>query len=274
MLTNQEVQPGVPPDICRKMNTDLLSRSKAHIDGGSLPNIDNLEISQSQPTESKDIKTLPSSSIPHSDLITTSSNPGFYPPTIHENLIFRHEEPNGMTRWDSPLFVIAHDDRDPPYDAIWTALVGPTSSTSKQSDSTSSVATSSKEKDVGIIVRPNQATVLKKASEQGYLAYLDKVCMRIIGEIETWCRDNAEQDQAGVRIRVYNTDASKENDDDGIDGEDGDLVVELPNDKVAGPQLQRLRRQFVAFNRVSEIEKSRLPTAFVRYLNDSFGTSS
>ncbi len=41
-----------------------------------------------------------------------------------ENLIFRYEEPNGMTRWDSPLFIVIQEDETPPNDQIWDALIG------------------------------------------------------------------------------------------------------------------------------------------------------
>lgn len=45
-----------------------------------------------------------------------------------------------MSRWDSPLFTVLYDDEEPPFEAIWEALVG--------SDGK------------GKVVRPNQATVL------------------------------------------------------------------------------------------------------------------
>jgi hypothetical protein len=41
-----------------------------------------------------------------------------------ENLIDRYEEPNGMNRWDSPLFTVVYDDQFPPFDQIWDALFG------------------------------------------------------------------------------------------------------------------------------------------------------
>jgi len=47
-----------------------------------------------------------------------------YDPEVFENLIYRYEEPNGMNRWDSPLFTVLWDDKEPPVDAIWDALVG------------------------------------------------------------------------------------------------------------------------------------------------------
>lgn len=57
-----------------------------------------------------------------------------------ENLVFRYEEPNGMTRWDSPLFTVPYDDDTPPFEQIWEAMVG--------NDGKAKV------------VRPNAATVL------------------------------------------------------------------------------------------------------------------
>ena len=45
-----------------------------------------------------------------------------------------------MTRWDSPLFTVPFDDAEPPFEAIWNALIGEEGKTK--------------------IVRPNAATVL------------------------------------------------------------------------------------------------------------------
>ena len=49
---------------------------------------------------------------------------GGYEPDIFDNLIYRYEEPNGMTRWDSPLFTVPFEDEHPPYEAIWDAVIG------------------------------------------------------------------------------------------------------------------------------------------------------
>lgn len=49
---------------------------------------------------------------------------GGYPKDIFDNLVFRYEEPNGMTRWDSPLFTVPFDDETPPYEALWESMVG------------------------------------------------------------------------------------------------------------------------------------------------------
>ena len=54
----------------------------------------------------------------------TKLNPELGSEEDFENLIFRYEEPNGMTRWDSPLFIVVEEDETPPNDQIWEALIG------------------------------------------------------------------------------------------------------------------------------------------------------
>ena len=49
---------------------------------------------------------------------------GGYAPDIFDNLVYRYEEPNGMTRWDSPLFTVPFEDEAPDYEAIWDAVIG------------------------------------------------------------------------------------------------------------------------------------------------------
>jgi tRNA uridine 5-carbamoylmethylation protein Kti12 len=73
-------------------------------------------------------------------LLADKEKDGGYEEEDFENLIFRYEEPNGMTRWDSPLFTVLDEDETPPIEQIWEAMVG--------SDGKAKV------------VRPNQATVL------------------------------------------------------------------------------------------------------------------
>ena len=73
-------------------------------------------------------------------LLADKEQDGGYDEEDFENLIFRYEEPNGMARWDSPLFTVVNEDKTPPFEQIWEALVG--------SDGKAKV------------VRPNQATVL------------------------------------------------------------------------------------------------------------------
>ncbi|KAL8931735.1 MAG: hypothetical protein Q9211_006765 [Gyalolechia sp. 1 TL-2023] len=73
-------------------------------------------------------------------LLANEDQDGGYPTEIFENLVFRYEEPNGMTRWDSPLFTVPYDDPTPPCEEIWNALIGTEAELKK--------------------VKPNQATVM------------------------------------------------------------------------------------------------------------------
>lgn len=51
----------------------------------------------------------------------------------------------------------------------------------------------------------------------------------------------------------------------------GQETVELPTNPVSLPHLQRIRRQFTAMNRQTQVPKARIRSAFVEYLNGSFG---
>lgn len=46
--------------------------------------------------------------------------------------------------------------------------------------------------------------------------------------------------------------------------------IELPATPMTLPQLQRIRRQFIALNRQHNISKSRIKEIFVGHLNDEF----
>jgi tRNA uridine 5-carbamoylmethylation protein Kti12 len=76
----------------------------------------------------------------NSNLLADTTVDGGYSEDDFENLVFRYEEPNGMNRWDSPLFTVVYDDPTPPCEQIWDAIVGNDGKTK--------------------VVRPNQATVL------------------------------------------------------------------------------------------------------------------
>ncbi|KAK0343091.1 kti12, chromatin associated [Friedmanniomyces endolithicus] len=157
---------------------------------------------------------------------------GGYEPEVFENLVFRFEEPNGMSRWDAPLFTLPYDDAEPPCDAIWEAMVG--------SDGKAKV------------VRQNAATVLKPASEQNYLYELDKATSDVISAISVWQQDHPGE--GGSEVAILNA----------------ELKVTLPVTAPSLPQLQRLRRQFIGLNRQHTLSKSRILDLFTDYLNDSF----
>lgn len=165
-------------------------------------------------------------------LLADPDQDGGYEEEDFENLIFRYEEPNGMARWDSPLFTVVEDDATPPFDQIWEALVG--------SDGKSKV------------VRPNQATVLKPATEQNYLYELDKTTSDILAQIMTYQKDHPGEGGGEVSVQ------------------DVEKPIELPTTPMTLPQLQRIRRQFITLNRQHNFSKSRISEIFVNYLNDQF----
>jgi len=168
-----------------------------------------------------------------------------YEPSTWENLVYRYEEPNGMARWDSPLFTVLWDDEMPPYDAIWDAMIGSADGKTK------------------VVVRPNQATVLKPSSGEDYLYELDKATQEVLGKITEWTKDHAGESGGGVLLDVDKV--------GGKDEESERLVVELPPNRTVGlPALQRLRRQFIALNRQNAVSAARIKESFVGYLNDSF----
>lgn len=147
-----------------------------------------------------------------------------------------------MTRWDSPLFTVVHDDADPPYGDIWTVLIGEAKDASGQTK----------------IVRPNAATVLKPASASDYLYELDKVTSEVVQKITEWQADHVGEEGGEVVLA-------------GGKDEEERLAVTLPNQPLSLPQLQRVRRQFITLNRQHSLEKSRVRPLFVDYLNDIFG---
>ncbi|KAI4171775.1 MAG: hypothetical protein LQ343_004026 [Gyalolechia ehrenbergii] len=155
---------------------------------------------------------------------------GGYPIDIFENLVYRYEEPNGMTRWDSPLFTVPYDDPTPPCEEIWNALIGNGSELKK--------------------VKPNQATVMKPAAESDYLYELDTITQDITNTILAWQKEHSGETGGHVPI--------------------GKQLVELPNSPVTLPQLQRHRRQFISLNRQHNLAKARINDSFITYLNSSF----
>lgn len=157
---------------------------------------------------------------------------GGYDDDDFENLIFRYEEPNGMTRWDSPLFIVVEEDEKPPCDQIWDAMVG----------SDGKMKT----------VKPNLATVLKPATEQNYLYELDKTTSDILAQIMVYQKDHPGE--GGGEIAVA----------------DIEKPIELPATPMTLPQLQRIRRQFITMNRQHSLSKARLKEVFVDYLNAEF----
>lgn len=165
-------------------------------------------------------------------LLQDATQPGGYPEEDFDNLVFRYEEPNGMTRWDSPLFTVLHEDETPPIDDIWDALIG--------NDGQAKT------------VKPNAATVLTPAAPSNLLYELNKSTSEVLATIASYQADHPSEAGGTVTVPGCGT------------------TVELPATTTTSPQLQRLRRSFIALNRQYNLDPTRLKGLFVEYLNDEF----
>lgn len=153
-----------------------------------------------------------------------------------ENLVFRYEEPNAFTRWDSPLFTVLWEDETPPFSDIWDALIGSDAEGGKK------------------VIRPNQATVLKAPTSADYLHELDRTTQGVLNRLLEWSKDHPGE----IGAEVVVSEAGEE------------LIVTLPAKEMGLPALQRLRRQFISMNRQNSVSVKRIRESFVGYLNDSF----
>ena len=184
---------------------------------------------------------------------TASEETGPYPAEIFEELVMRYEEPNGMTRWDSPLFTVLHSDSSPPFDAIRDALY----------------AADGKSKSV----KPNQATVMKAPAASTHLYMLDKCTTELVKLILAFQREHIDDGADGGGV---------------VKIKDVEEVVELPvGAGVSMAMLQRMRRGFIAMERLpmmavgmGELGKGKsnerdvgdaaVKRRFVAYLNTQF----
>lgn len=212
---------GTPVEKARTMNELRLRQRDAKRDGSGNGTIATAKAKEEASKGDQDQKTI-------------DEEP--YERDTWENLVFRYEEPNGMNRWDSPLFTVVWDDENPPCDAIWDAMIG---------------AKDGKP----VIVRPNQATVMKPSVGEGYLHELDRITQEVLGKIIEWTKDH--EGEGGGEVVID-------------EGPKGRVTVELPANAMSLPALQRLRRQFISLNRQSAVSVARIKESFVGYLNDSF----
>lgn len=216
----KEIHVGAPPDTCRARNEALLNDS---------------------PTPASN---------------STTQNPSAYPPAVFDNLIMRYEEPNGMTRWDSPLFTVIDDDPQPPLAAIWTAICPWTASAGAPGSGAASTGSSSS------AVKPNLATVLMPATDAEFLQHLDKATSAVLDAVTAWMKDQVEFGSGAVAGEVSIPDVE-------------DVVhvpVEMPSGgMVSRAVLLRIKRQFISLNRGHRLGgREEMKRAFVDYLNASF----
>lgn len=107
-------------------------------------NGERLGASHSMPDTKAEIQDSQSSSKQADSILGGSGEEDPYEERVWEELAARFEEPNGMARWDKPLFTIVWEDRRPPCTTIWEQIVRGVGKDGKVLDS----------------VRPNQATIL------------------------------------------------------------------------------------------------------------------
>ncbi|KAK0636917.1 chromatin associated protein KTI12 [Bombardia bombarda] len=168
-----------------------------------------------------------------------------YEPANWDNLVFRYEEPNPMTRWDSPLFTLIWEDDEAQAKEVFTKIWDVIAGEAKK------------------VIRPNQSTVQRDKDPGGdYLYVLERETQDIVKKILA-----KQSDEGGGEVCLPRNPGDAEE----------SLVVELPGNKVGLPQLQRHRRAFVALNRggigleaVGKLAAGRLRESFVGYLNDAF----
>ncbi|CEP08457.1 hypothetical protein [Parasitella parasitica] len=79
-----------------------------------------------------------------------------YDETVFDELVTRYEEPEERNRWDSPLFILLHDDKEIPVDKIWDAVI------------------------LKKALPPNKSTISKPVSSTNYVYELDKITLDII----------------------------------------------------------------------------------------------
>jgi protein KTI12 len=73
-----------------------------------------------------------------------------------------------------------------------------------------------------------------------------------LSQVATWQKDHPGEDGGEISIP------------------DVDEKIQLPVTPLNLPQLQRIRRQFIALNRVNTFDMGRVGPMFVGYLNDAF----
>ncbi|PWN28644.1 chromatin associated protein KTI12, partial [Jaminaea rosea] len=147
-------------------------------------------------------------------------------------MLQRFEEPNAMTRWDSPLFIIPSEPRassssdeasldeweDPPYDALWEALA------SKKSFSKAPP-----------VVTHNRAT------STNYLSVLESSSQALVAAMQQGLQHGVMGDSLPLAITLPNGALASSG------GSSLSITLALPASRrpPTPAHLQRLRRQFV-----------------------------
>lgn len=166
-------------------------------------------------------------------------------------LIQRYEEPNPQTRWDSPLFTIltSQDDISTLYTDISKAIFPTVFKPATNDRDTEKILQQ---------LKPNNATILKAASHTNSLQILDSEASSVIKIIMKYMQQNVV---SGGTSRIILTPENTDLNDPNC------FYVDLSLQNCSMPQLQRIKRQFVAMNRLRNLEQDRVKPLFVEYLN-------
>lgn len=166
-------------------------------------------------------------------------------------LIQRYEEPNGQTRWDSPLFPIltSQDSIKEHFDDICTAIFRTNDSRNNRDPLSKSLQ------------KPNSATILKPASQTNFIQILDSETTLVVKKIMSHIKMLQSIGGSPSSTRVIVSEGITDINDDNC------CYIDLPASAVTLPLLQRLKRQFVNLNKLRDMEKARIVPLFTDYLN-------
>lgn len=176
-------------------------------------------------------------------------------PQLLEELIQRYEEPNGNNRWDSPLFPVlsTQDSLQSCIDDVCSALFR-TAATAGADDHRDPLSRA--------LQCPNSSTVLKPASQSNFIQVLDSQTSAVVRKIMDHVRLAASVGggAGGGGARVIVTDHFTDVNDERC------CFVDLPPRGVTLPHLQRLKRQFINFNKLRDLDQDRIVPLFAEYL--------
>ncbi|CCD27342.1 Kti12p NDAI_0K01510 [Naumovozyma dairenensis CBS 421] len=175
-----------------------------------------------------------------------------------DQLIQRYEEPNPQNRWDSPLFpiLINTDTMQDHFDNICSAIF--------KTNKNSKITGNNKNLDPlnNALNKPNSVTILKPANKENFIQVIDSECAKIIKIIMNHIKTmesigNYSNNSTRIIVSENVTDIN----------DDRCVYVDLPLSNVNLAKLQRLKRQFVALNRVRDMDTDRIMPLFADYLN-------
>ena len=162
---------------------------------------------------------------------------------LMRGLIARYEEPDGGKRWDSPLINVA---------SALDVVHGSNGSGSDNIDMDIRVPLDEVWSAIALRKgpKPNLATVLKPATRTDYLQELDRLTNEVVSQIVAFQNLNG---LGSLPVKNINNET---------------CTVHLQSSTTSTAALQRMRRSYVALNRVRTVDRDRIIPLFVEYLNN------